>query len=80
MNDVKKVYREFLDEVDAFCADFGTVRGPISDSYFGKMAVGNSEFLARLRNGSGAQAHTLEAARAYMAARRAAKSKAADQL
>jgi hypothetical protein len=58
-----------LDEIEAFLSETGM--GP---SYFGKQAVGNSEIVARLRNGGRTWPETEAQLRAFMlSARRAAK-------
>lgn len=53
-----------IDEIEAFLA-----RHRMGESYFGKRAVGNSEVVARLRNGGRVWPETEKRLRAFMAAR-----------
>lgn len=56
-----------LSEIDAFLAQTG-----MGASYFGKKAVGNSEVVARLREGRRVWPETRDKLRAFIAAERAA--------
>lgn len=57
---------QLLDEIRAFLAETGM--GP---SYFGRIATGNSELVARLEAGKDVTLSTAEAVRAFIAKRRA---------
>lgn len=54
-----------VDDIDAFLSEF-----PMGESYFGKVAVGNSEVVTRLRNGGRVWPETEAALRSFMASRR----------
>ncbi len=57
------------EEIRGFLAETG-----MSASYFGKRAAGNSEIVSRLEAGKTVTLPTAERLRAFMAARREAKS------
>lgn len=61
----KPVTPPLLAEIDAFLAETGM--GP---SYFGRAAVGNSELVARLKDGRRVWPETEEKARAFIADKR----------
>ncbi len=52
-----------LDEIEAFLAVNG-----MSETYFGKKAAGNSELVARLRNGGDVTTKTAERVRVWIKA------------
>ena len=61
-----------LSEIEAFLADTG-----MGASYFGKRATGNSEVVARLRDGGRIWPETEHRIRAFIAAERARRRHAA---
>jgi len=52
-----------LGEIEAFCR-----QADITESIFGRRAVDDSKFVARLRSGKGVTVATVERVRAYMSA------------
>ena len=58
--------QELITEIKGFLAETG-----MAPSYFGKVAVGNSELVKRLERGSTITLKTAARLRAYMADRRA---------
>lgn len=61
-----------LTEVDAFLAE-----ARMSETTFGRLAVNDGKFVARIRSGGRCWPETEEKARAFMASRRTAASNAA---
>lgn len=59
-------HQDLIQEIDAFLSETG-----MGVSYFGKLATGNSEVVARLKAGRPILTSTAENLRAFMAKRRA---------
>ncbi|GHE88493.1 hypothetical protein GCM10016455_05780 [Aliiroseovarius zhejiangensis] len=60
------IHQSLVEEIDDFLSDTG-----MSDSYFGKVATGNSEVVSRLKAGRTITGRTEKNLRDFMAARRA---------
>lgn len=61
-NEPRTEYRPLLEAIDSFQAAY-----PITDSYLGKKATGNSEVVTRLRRGGSVYSHTEANIRAFIA-------------
>jgi hypothetical protein len=59
-----------LSEIEAHLAEF-----PMGEQYFGKVSVGNSELIPRLRRGGRVWPETEMAVRAFILSRRATQPK-----
>ena len=63
---------DLLAEIDVFLRDEG-----VAETTFGRRAVNDGKFVARLRNGKGVTVATVERVRAYMATARSGAADAA---
>ncbi len=69
---MRAMEKELLNEIDQFLAASG-----MKASYFGKAACGNSELIARLRDGKTVTLATVSRIRAFIAEREAKSERAA---